>query len=120
MSDTTTPTAVAPPEASLTPEEVIARAERLRPRTAGTGPFTVEMDPRLDQMAIQAGVRAWNAADVLVRTGGSSPMHNNARMQRYLRDLTMYRTHMAASAWEEMATTAARFHLQPAGPARDA
>jgi hypothetical protein len=47
-------------------------------------------------------------------------MHDNARMQRYLRDLTMYRTHMAASAWEEMATTAARFQLQPAGPARDA
>jgi 3-hydroxy-9,10-secoandrosta-1,3,5(10)-triene-9,17-dione monooxygenase len=88
--------------------------------TAGTGEFTIEMDYRLDQMAIQAGFLAWNAADVLVRTGGSSPMHNTARMQRYLRDLTMYRTHMAASAWEEMATTAARFHLQADGPAHSA
>lgn len=73
--------------------------------------FTLEMDYRLDQMAIQAGFLAWNAADVLVRTAGSSPMADGARMQRYLRDLTMYRTHMAASAYELMATTAAQHHL---------
>jgi 3-hydroxy-9,10-secoandrosta-1,3,5(10)-triene-9,17-dione monooxygenase len=78
----------------------------------GAQPFTVEMDYRLDQMAIQAGFLAWQAADLLVRTSGSSPMANGARMQRYLRDLTQYRTHMAASNWELMATTTAKFHLQ--------
>jgi 3-hydroxy-9,10-secoandrosta-1,3,5(10)-triene-9,17-dione monooxygenase len=76
-------------------------------------PFTLEMDYRLDQMAIQAGFLAWQAADVLVRTGGSSPMANGARLQRYLRDLTQYRTHMAASQWELMATTTAKLHLEP-------
>jgi hypothetical protein len=38
-------------------------------------------------------------------------MANGARMQRYLRDLIQYRTHMAASAWEVMATTTAQQHL---------
>lgn len=78
---------------------------------SGTAPFTFEDDYRLDQMAIQAGRLAWQAADELVRTGGSAPMHNSARMQRYLRDLTMYRTHQAQSAYETMATTLARRYL---------
>jgi len=85
---------------------------RSRANASGEQPFTVELDYRLDQMAIQAGFLAWQAADLLVRTGGSSPMANGARMQRYLRDLTQYRTHMAASNWELMATTTAQFHLQ--------
>lgn len=80
---------------------------------SGEQEFTLEMDYRLDQMAIQAGFLAWQAADLLVRTGGSSPMANGARLQRYLRDLTQYRTHMAASQWELMATTAAKLHLEP-------
>jgi 3-hydroxy-9,10-secoandrosta-1,3,5(10)-triene-9,17-dione monooxygenase len=77
----------------------------------GEREFTMEMDYRLDQMAIQAGFLAYSATDQLVRTAGSSPMANGARMQRYLRDLLQYRTHMAASAWELMATTTAQQHL---------
>ena len=73
------------------------------------------MDYRLDQMAIQAGFLAYSATDQLVRTAGSSPMANGARMQRYLRDLVQYRTHMAASAWEVMATTTAQQHLAHPG-----
>ena len=80
---------------------------------AGERPFTIEMDYRLDQMAIQAGFLAYDAAGQLVRTAGSSPMANGARMQRYLRDLVQYRTHQAASAWEAMATTTAQQHLGP-------
>ena len=64
---------------------------------SGERPFTIEMDYRLDQMAIQAGFLAYDATDQLVRTAGSSPMANGARMQRYLRDLVQYRTHQAAS-----------------------
>jgi len=80
---------------------------------SGERPFTIEMDYRLDQMAIQAGFLAYDATDQLVRTAGSSPMANGARMQRYLRDLVQYRTHQAASSWEAMATTTAQQHLGP-------
>ena len=80
---------------------------------SGERPFTIEMDYRLDQMAIQAGFLAYDATDQLVRTAGSSPMANGARMQRYLRDLVQYRTHQAASAGEAMATTTAQQHLGP-------
>jgi 3-hydroxy-9,10-secoandrosta-1,3,5(10)-triene-9,17-dione monooxygenase len=99
-------------------EAVVLQVGRLymdhcRAAAAAEQPFTLEMDYRLDQMAIQAGFLAWQAADILVRTGGSSPMANGARLQRYLRDLTQYRTHMAASQWELMATTTAKLHLEP-------
>lgn len=86
--------------------------EHSRRQADGIAPFTLEKDYRLDRMAARAGELAWEAADLLVRTSGSGAMRDGQRMQRYLRDLTMYRTHQVSSHRAQMAETLGRVRLE--------
>ena len=53
--------------------------------------------------------------ELLFHTAGSSPTRKGARLQRYFRDVTMYRTHVSAQELN-FATLVARAHLgKPTG-----
>lgn len=66
-------------------------------RWARTGePFSVEDDMALYAMLQQAGQLALRAVDEVVAVAGASPMKPGQRLQRYLRDATMYRGHISA------------------------
>ena len=83
---------------------------------AGNGPFTQEEDLRLYAAIQNAGRLAWEATELLFRTGGSSAAKNGQRLQRYFRDLAIYRGHMSA----QFLTTApglARVHFGLPNPA---
>jgi 3-hydroxy-9,10-secoandrosta-1,3,5(10)-triene-9,17-dione monooxygenase len=64
-------------------------------------PLTRGMDTRLNGLTLEAGRLAGEAVDLLVRSAGSSEARPGRRMERYARDIMMYRTHAAAQygAW---------------------
>lgn len=62
--------------------------------------FTSGMDGRLASMTNYAGELAVEAMDILIRTGGSSTLKNGTRMQRYWRDISTFRSHLASSLRE--------------------
>jgi 3-hydroxy-9,10-secoandrosta-1,3,5(10)-triene-9,17-dione monooxygenase len=77
-------------------------------RGAGGGePFSELDDQRLSVAARQAGQMASQAVERLVAASGSSALANGQRMQRYLRDVATYRTHINAQH-ELWATTYGR------------
>ena len=59
-------------------------------------PFTMEMDGRLYGMVQRAGEMASDAVGMLYRSAGSSAAMKGQRMQRYFRDVSMYRGHVSA------------------------
>ncbi|MGE5131344.1 MAG: hydroxylase [Gemmatimonadota bacterium] len=63
---------------------------------AGGQPFTREDDVRLYAMVQQAGQLAGQAVDVIWAAASSSAAKRGQRMQRYYRDVAMYRSHIAA------------------------
>lgn len=63
---------------------------------AGEQPFTRLMDVQLFGMLTQAGQLASEAVETLYRSAGSSAAMRGQRMQRYVRDVAMYRTHTSA------------------------
>lgn len=63
---------------------------------AGTITFTPDMDIELGCMLMQAGHLAAEAVDILFASAGTSASGRGQRMQRYLRDVWMYRTHIGA------------------------
>lgn len=67
-----------------------------RESIAGTRPFTAERDIQLGCMVMQAGQLATEAVNVLFASAGTSAAANGQPMQRYLRDVSMYRTHIGA------------------------
>ena len=82
-------------------EELLYRAGEMYmeycDRWARTGqPFSREDDIRLFGILQQAGRLAADAVELLFRSGGSSPAKRGQRMQRYFRDVAMYRGHIAA------------------------
>jgi 3-hydroxy-9,10-secoandrosta-1,3,5(10)-triene-9,17-dione monooxygenase len=80
-------------------------------RWARTGePFTREDDIRLFGILQQAGKLAADAVELLFRSGGSSPARRGQPMQRYFRDVAMYRGHIAAQ-YLNLATEFAKAHF---------
>jgi 3-hydroxy-9,10-secoandrosta-1,3,5(10)-triene-9,17-dione monooxygenase len=66
-------------------------------RWAHTGePFTRDDDIRLFGVLQQAGRLAAETVELLFRNAGSSAAKRGQRMQRYFRDVAMYRGHIAA------------------------
>lgn len=57
--------------------------------------ITREMDMGLDCMLMEAAELAGEAVDILFRSAGTSSSGRGKPMQRYLRDVSMYRTHYA-------------------------
>jgi len=69
----------------------------LAERWAATGePFTREDDVRLFTMIQQAGQLAAQAVEIIFAAAGSSAAKRGTRLQRYYRDVAMYRGHIAA------------------------
>ncbi|MFB2581258.1 acyl-CoA dehydrogenase family protein [Herbiconiux sp. P15] len=64
-------------------------------------PLTRGMDTRLNGLTLEAGRLASEAVDMLFQSAGSSEARPGRRMERYARDIMMYRTHAAAQygAW---------------------
>ncbi len=65
-------------------------------------PFTVADDMRLWGTLQQAGRLSWEATELLFRTASSGAAKKGQRLQRYFRDLAMYRGHVSAQI-EELA-----------------
>lgn len=83
----------------------------LAQRWAETGePFTRDDDVRLWAMAQQAGKLAGEAVELLFRSASSSSAKRGQRMQRYYRDVAMYRQHIAAQ-YLNLSTEFAKVHF---------
>jgi 3-hydroxy-9,10-secoandrosta-1,3,5(10)-triene-9,17-dione monooxygenase len=80
-------------------------------RWATTGqPFSREDDIRLFGILQQSGRLAADAVELLFRSGGSSPAKRGQPMQRYFRDVAMYRGHIAAQ-YLNLASEFAKAHF---------
>ncbi|MBI0536121.1 hypothetical protein D9599_11105 [Roseomonas sp. KE2513] len=78
-------------------------------------PFTVEDNLRLWTMLQQGGKLACEVVESLFHNVGAFATKRGNRLQRYFRDVQMYRTHMSAQH-QAFATYAARAHLgRPTG-----
>lgn len=62
----------------------------------GLRTFTGATDNTLAGMLVEAGELAGDAVDILFRSAGTSASMHGQPMQRYLRDISMYRTHRGA------------------------
>lgn len=72
--------------------------------------ITVEDNMRLWAMLQQAGRMASEAVETLFHTGGSAPARRGHRLQRYFRDVAMYRGHISAQ-YLNFASAVARAHF---------
>lgn len=63
---------------------------------AGGAPFTYREDTRLRGRVHQAGQLALQALDLVFQNAGSSAAKQGSRMQRYYRDMAMFRGHPTA------------------------
>lgn len=63
---------------------------------SGGEPFSELDDQALSVTARQAGQLACQAVETLAAAGGSSALANGERMQRYLRDIATYKSHINA------------------------
>ncbi|MQA98023.1 MAG: hypothetical protein GEV11_26685, partial [Streptosporangiales bacterium] len=82
-------------------------------------PFTMEMDGRLYGMAARAGEMASEAVDLLFRSAGSAAATRGHSMERYYRDVAMYRGHGAsqyASAAMKLGQIRLGLRDRPIGP----
>ena len=82
-------------------EAIVLRAgeeymERARRWARGGAPFSREDDVRLYAMIQQAGQLAAHAVEIIFAAAGSSAAKRGTRLQRYYRDVAMYRGHIAA------------------------
>ncbi|WP_052401424.1 hypothetical protein [Muricoccus aerilatus] len=73
-------------------------------------PISVEENLRLRAVLQQAGAMASDVVESLLRSAGAMTTKKGNRLQRYFRDVTMYRTHSSAQP-EEFATFVGRAHL---------
>jgi len=82
-------------------EAIVLRAgeeymERARRWAQDGAPFSREDDVRLYAMIQQAGQLAAHAVEIIFAAAGSSAAKRGTRLQRYYRDMAMYRGHIAA------------------------
>ena len=80
-------------------------------------PFSLDDDNRLFGMLQQAGRMASEAVELLFSSGGSSAAKRGQRLQRYFRDVAMYRGHVAAQS-VNFASGFAKSHFGLAEPPR--
>ncbi|MCK8787350.1 hypothetical protein M0638_23545 [Roseomonas sp. NAR14] len=73
-------------------------------------PISVEENLRLRAALQQAGAMGVETVEMLLRSAGAFTTKKGNRLQRYFRDVMMYRTHSSAQ-WEEFATYVGRAHL---------
>lgn len=73
-------------------------------------PISVEENLRLRATLQQAGALASEVVESLLRSAGAFTTKKGNRLQRYFRDVTMYRTHSSAQG-DEFATFVGRAHL---------
>jgi 3-hydroxy-9,10-secoandrosta-1,3,5(10)-triene-9,17-dione monooxygenase len=76
----------------------------------GGEPFTLEEDLELFATLEHGGRLVWEAVEMLFRTSSSSGAKDGQRMQRYYRDISMYRGHLSAQ-YEMAAERLAGVHL---------
>lgn len=80
-------------------------------RTVEEGqPYERKLDVRLGAMIQRAGEMASDAVGMLYRSGGSSAGHRGQPLQRYFRDVSMYRGHISAQ-YRTMARRVATTHM---------
>jgi 3-hydroxy-9,10-secoandrosta-1,3,5(10)-triene-9,17-dione monooxygenase len=81
-------------------------------RSAEEGvPYLAKDDLLLESIHGQAGQLAFEAIELLARMSGSSNAVRGRRMERYLRDALVYRSHQQGASVEMMATKLARAKL---------
>ncbi|MQA09545.1 MAG: hydroxylase [Pseudonocardiaceae bacterium] len=73
-------------------------------------PFTPEDDARLRGVLLQAAKLSFDAIDLMFATAGTSAAKRGSRLQRYYRDASMFRTHIAAQ-YEVVAASTGRLLL---------
>ena len=97
--------------------------ERCRAAAQNGVPYLAEDDLLLESIHGQAAQLAFSAVEMLARMSGSSnAIRSGRRMERYLRDALVYRSHQQGASIEMMATMLAQTHLAqnvpgPAGSA---
>lgn len=83
-----------------------------RNNVEGVAEFSVEEDLMLDAQCGHAGRLAYDALELLVRMSGSSnSARNGQRMERYLRDASVFRGHQQGSFVDIMAVELGRVRL---------
>jgi 3-hydroxy-9,10-secoandrosta-1,3,5(10)-triene-9,17-dione monooxygenase len=89
----------------------LERYMELCERWAADGtPISVEDNLRLRATLQQAGAMGAETVEMLLRSAGAFTTKKGDRLQRYFRDVMMYRTHSSAQV-EEFATYVGRAHL---------
>lgn len=76
----------------------------------GGPPFSLKEDLELFASLEHAGRLVWEAVEMLFRTSSSSGAKDGQRMQRYYRDVSIYRGHMSAQ-YEYVAERIGLLHL---------
>jgi 3-hydroxy-9,10-secoandrosta-1,3,5(10)-triene-9,17-dione monooxygenase len=84
--------------------------EYCRRGAEGGEPFSIEDDLTLFASLEHGGRLVWEAVEMLFRTCSSSGAKDGQRMQRYYRDVSMYRGHIS-SQYETVAQRLALVHL---------
>jgi 3-hydroxy-9,10-secoandrosta-1,3,5(10)-triene-9,17-dione monooxygenase len=72
--------------------------------------FTPEQDARLRAVLQQAARLADQAVDLAFTTAGTTSAKKGSRLQKYFRDVSMYRTHIAAQ-WDVTYSSESRYHF---------
>ena len=85
--------------------------ERCRLSAEEGVPYLGKDDLLLESIHGQAGQLAFEAIELLARMSGSSNAVRGRRMERYLRDALVYRSHQQGASVEMMATKLARAQL---------
>jgi len=81
----------------------------------GGVPFSLHEDLEMFAILEHGGRMVWEAVELLFRTSSSAGAKNGQRMQRYYRDISIYRGHLSAQ-YEVLAERLGRLHLGLAGP----
>lgn len=76
-------------------------------------PFDVIDDARMRDAVAVAGQLATQAVDLMFTTGGSTAARKGSHLQRYFRDVSMFRTHIAAQYGVVMGATGRAYFGQP-------
>lgn len=81
----------------------------------GGEPFSLREDLELFAILEHGGRLVWEAVELLFRTSSTAGAKNGQRIQRYYRDISMYRGHLSAQ-YEVVAERLALVYLGLAGP----
>jgi 3-hydroxy-9,10-secoandrosta-1,3,5(10)-triene-9,17-dione monooxygenase len=81
----------------------------------GGKPFSLREDLELFTSTEHGGRLVWEAVEMLFRTASTTAAKDGQRLQRYYRDISIYRGHISAQ-YETMAQRLALVHLGLAGP----